>query len=96
MLKLGGLDGLDATVDWLDEYIALADDIGVNPHLKKVKSALEKAGYVNKEFTGKAFVRDDKRIMGRYIVGQAINCMTNGMPPHPVLGRFAQEYREMA
>lgn len=96
MLKLADLADLDAAVDWLDEYTTLADDIGVKSHLREVKAALEKAGYVNNEFTGKAFVPGDKRVMGRYIVGQAINCMANGMPPHPVLGRFAQEYREMA
>lgn len=87
--------GLDGVVDWLSQYTPLADDNGVSARINIVHNALLAAGYINNEYTGDAFVKGDKRIVGRYIVGQAINCMERGMPPHPMLVSFAEQYREL-
>lgn len=87
--------GLDATITWLERYATLADDIRIDSHRDAVMSALLAHGYVNNEFTGADWVPGDKRVMGRWIVGQCINCMSIGMPPHPVSIKFCREYADM-
>lgn len=37
----------------------------------------------------------DPEALGRYIVGQAINCFLNGMPPHQLTHRFVQQYKQL-
>lgn len=85
-------------IDWIDEFAPLADDIGIsieyNPY--EMASKLEMAGFIENEGVGydKDWF-DTKEKMGRYIIGQVINCLKKGMPPHPITSSFIEKYRQL-
>jgi hypothetical protein len=87
--------GLTAVIQWVKEYANVADDVGVDHQGKKVSSALTAAGYKESDYVGDKFVKGDKEVMGRYIVGQVIHCLNSGMPPHPMAANFADDYLKM-
>jgi hypothetical protein len=84
-------------VYWLDKYTEVADDVGVDASQRLVLQILEDKGYVANEHVGQPpgwFCFQDR--LGRYIVGQAMECLFKGMPPHPVLRTFVDKYRTMS
>jgi hypothetical protein len=87
---------LDTLIDWLVEFSHVADDIGVRYNHHDVAHVLKTFGYQeNAHCTeDKEEVKGwDRKTMGEYIVGQAINCLLRGLPPHPNLTpKFAEEY----
>lgn len=93
--------GLKTLIPWIKQYADDGDDIDVNRHHDTVLKKLVDAGYKSGECTGKDFVKGNKEIMGRYIIGQAVSCMDGSGPfgkmgPHPNLTiRFADEYLAM-
>lgn len=88
--------GLDKVMFWLSAFTEVADDIGVTWDHAYVKALLEGAGYKENAHVGrKPHEFTARQIMGEYIVGQAINCMGIGMPPHPVTLGFVEKYFEL-
>lgn len=86
-------ENLDEVLIWLKRYAELADDIGVNYHPDTVLNYFTQAGFKSNENVGfdeSAYV--DKNIFGRYIVGQAINYLESGMPPHPIIIDFISQW----
>lgn len=83
----------DALMRWLAMFAEAADDVGVVRKLPVVIAALEGAGYSSNDALGLDKREYDKpAIMCAYIVGQALSCMKNGMPPHPMTGSFVERY----
>lgn len=91
------IQSLPKTVRWLSRFSEWADYIGVNYNQQEVIATLE-SKYQDGAHVGrpKEDFQADPQVMGEYIVGQAINCLKSGMPPHPVTQRFAKEYQQIA
>lgn len=85
--------GLDDLMFWLRKFSSTADHVGVTWDIAYVKKTLEDAGYIANEHAGQApeWFNTRER-MGRYVAGQAIECMNNGLPPLPVTASFVEEY----
>ncbi len=88
--------GVGSVIEWLNSYVKAADWIGVDSHRNSVTRTLLDAGYKDGEHVGKPpeWFNTKKR-MGRYIIGQALNCMVSGMPPHPVTLSFIEKYHKL-
>jgi hypothetical protein len=92
--------GLKTLIPWVKKYAEDADDIAVDYKGDVVLTKLAAAGYKAGECAGKDFVKGDKNIMGRYIVGQVMSCMEGKgpfgkMPPHPMAINFSKQYMAM-
>jgi hypothetical protein len=86
-------DGLAAVVRWCAKLSMSADHNGINWEPRRAATMLIAAGYRENAHVGQppeAF-RDNRQMMGEYIIGQAINCLKRGMPPHPMTEHFAKE-----
>lgn len=99
---MASLEGLvhdeAALIDWLQDYAAVADARGVvGTAYGFVAATPEGAGYAAGEARGlprEAY--EDPRTLARWLVGQAIEHMSRGMPPHErTLEKFATEYRRL-
>lgn len=89
---------LSELLGWLKSYTQIADSI----YAPKVYSAwlhykLEEAGYISSEMAGlrSRWYEENQEVLGFYIVGQAMNCLESGMPPHPILGDFVDRYNAL-
>lgn len=88
-------EGLDSVVYFCATLSEHADDVDVNTDLNAIVSALEGAGYIDNEHVGRPESDfSNAETMGRYIIGQAINCMKNGLPPHSITTEFQKRYLE--
>lgn len=90
------LRGDDVVVRWVGEFARPADHVGVifDPYVLVDK--LEAAGYVNNAYVGDDEVKASRLKQARWMIGQAINCLALGIPPHPVLIEFARQYAQEA
>jgi hypothetical protein len=82
---------LPALVRWCVALSQTADHIGITWDKSAVADTIEAAGWTRNAHVGKpdeAF--KDKVVMGEYLVGQALDCLRIGMPPHPVIEKFAK------
>jgi hypothetical protein len=87
--------GLDDTVAWLSRFARVADDCGLRYSKPEIAQALRAAGYTNNQHVGRPQEDfDSSLVTGQWIVGQAINCLEHGMPPHPITRKFAAKYQE--
>lgn len=88
---------LDALMNWLYLFTPLAntsDDVTYN--IAATVDAMEAAGYRENAHVGLAPNDFTTRcVLGGYIAGQAINCLRAGLPPHPVLCGFIEQYFEL-
>lgn len=88
---------LDA-INWLMEYQSPADHLGVvGKSFGTVLSVLSASGYVANDCVGlpqAAYKEPDT--LAKYVVGQAMDNMESGMPPHQMVHRFGADYRQMA
>lgn len=90
------LSDMDATVQWLTGFCWPADHIDVTYDTEAILGALRGAGYVEGFGVGNPagwFSTKDR--MGRYIIGQGMSCLADGMPPHGVTITFAERYRAL-
>ena len=89
---------LEKIIDWLDEFTPLSDDIGVTSEFNPfdISNQLTRAGFNENEGVGEdpGWFNTRQR-MGRYIIGQVINCLNKGMPPHPITTTFIEKYRQL-
>lgn len=92
-LKTAINTGMDSVIAWLRPFQEASDYRGVKSDFVAVIATFEAAGYEANENTGLPRAHYSSRpIMGRYIIGQAIACMKNGMPPHQITHTFAEKY----
>lgn len=98
---LGQLDGL---MGWLYAIAEDADHIGIDwDEAAGVKGGKEwvalqliAAGYQQDDKLGLPEVAyKDAEILGRYVIGQVINNLRHGLPPHPVSIKFINQYFEL-
>lgn len=87
-----------ALIDWLEQYSDPADDMRVQGRdFPRVATTIKAAGYVSADALGlpsEAYAEPD--VLARYLIGQAISQMEEGMPPHPgMMSMFASEYRKL-
>lgn len=92
----------DMVVSWLNSFVEDADDVDIDWNkatgLRRggkewLATLFISAGYRESDLVGEpAESFNTRERMGRYIVGQAIHHLRQGMPPHPVLQRFAKDY----
>lgn len=84
--------GLDATIEWTEKFCEPSDDCGVSFDKSELYQMFYEAGYIENDFVGIEPSDFDQNKMGRYIVGQVMNCLGRGMPPHPVCKWFCKQY----
>lgn len=87
---------MDVLMDWLYNFTEVADDIDVKYNSAEIIKVLE-SKYVENAYVGdppNSFNNKDK--MGKYIIGQAINNLKSGMPPHSICMKFIEDYRKLA
>lgn len=101
LLAMESAQRMDAVVGWLASLVEDADDVGIDwdraagvrGGMEWVAVLLESAGFRESDLVGEpedSFTSRER--MGRYIVGQAINCLRIGLPPHPITTKFAGKY----
>lgn len=101
-----GLKDMDALMGWLSSFTEVADDIGIDwkvvngfggDRYEWICVNLIAAGFHRNDLTGNPpeFFSTRER-MGRYIVGQAIDCMGRDMPPHQITHKFIEDYFKLA
>jgi len=81
-------------MDWL--YSFAQDDIAVKVNYPKIIELLTSGGYQANQHVGQPveFFKD-KSHMAQWIIGQAMDCMSKGMPPHPICLKFIEDYRKL-
>lgn len=89
-------NSLDSVMGWLKEFVPVADDVSVRFDAKALGAKFEAAGFKMNEGVGqKPEWFNTRERMGRYIVGQVINFLKDGMPPHPVTTSFIKKYEAL-
>lgn len=83
---------------WLDSFTENANDRCVDFDKTSLSATLVTAGYKRNDCVGMEpeLIGGSRELMGRYIVGQVIDFLDQGMPPHPVTCRFAEQYLVIA
>lgn len=86
---------------WLNGFIECSDHIELDwdkaadckGGKEWVAILLESAGFREGELCGLPKDEYEKpETLGRWVIGQVINCLRTGMPPHPIGRKFIQEY----
>ena len=95
MLKLPTVHGHADVLEWLAAFAIVADHTGVNKDYATVLDRLRMLAYEANANTGNAYAGNDRDNVARYIVGQAMDYMQKGLPPHSVLIRFVAEWQKM-
>lgn len=89
--------GLVTLIPWVKKYTENACHVEEGYKADLVLQKLADAGYRVNEYTGKNFVKGDKEILGRYIVGQVMSCMEGeglSSKRRPLIS-FCEEYIAM-
>ena len=78
---------------WLDVFTYNADDMAVLFNHQALAVQLETAGYVVNQHVGAPKASfTNRRVVEQYILGQVLNCLHEGMPPHPITRKFIDQY----
>ena len=86
----------DELMGWLKSFAPISDDVCVKFDTAAVAAKFEAAGFKENEGVGKKPEWFNTRNrMARYIIGQAINCLKRGMPPHPITVSFIEKYESL-
>jgi len=87
----------DELMSWLKSFALVADDVSVNLDTAALAAKFEAAGFKENEGVGQnpEWFNTRPRMAG-YIVGQVINCLKRGMPPHPVTVSFVEKYQALS
>lgn len=96
MSNLVSATNLDEILNWFELFVPLADDIRIRYNGAEIVKFLTKAGYSENYGVGeRKHFFENKENLGRYIIGQCINCMNRGMPPHPICVKFIKDYNNI-
>lgn len=82
-----------AVLAWVCEMQEPSDHVGVIVRRETIVSAFEKAGYVAGANCGPDYRPGNRDNMFRYLVGQALDGLKNGPAIHPIIHKFADEWR---
>lgn len=95
MAQLPQLDMSDdvAVLDWLCQMQEPSDHNGVIVRRETIVSVFEKHGFRADENCGADYRPGDRKNMHRYLVGQALSGLKDGPAIHPILHKFANEWR---
>lgn len=95
MARLPSLDMSDAhaVLEWLCQMQEPSDHVGVIVRRRTIVEVFEKARYRANENTGKDYQEGNRNNMFRYLVGQALAGLKEGPAIHPILHKFAAEWR---
>ncbi len=99
---VGSMAQLSDCGDWIHvDWGKAWADAGCPPTEKSIHKELvqrmQAEGYYENEGVvpkGTKFDGSTSDKVGRWIIGQCINCLNKGMPPHPVVQRFGMQYLE--
>lgn len=93
--RLGDLDFSDqgAVLDYLADLQPCSDRMGVIVHGEAIAAAFERAGFTPNACAGDAFDSEDRDVFFRWLVGQALDGLTQGPAIHGVFHKFAAEWR---
>jgi hypothetical protein len=87
----------DELMGWLKSFALVADDVSVKLDTATLAAKFEAAGFKENEGVGqKPEWFNTRPRMASYIVGQVINCLKRGMPPHPVTVSFVEKYQALS
>lgn len=94
--QLTSLDFADpsAVLDWVCRFRVPSDRIGVRFPRELILSTFARHGYQAGVNVGDAFDPEDGTNVARYIVGQALDGLEKVGAIHPVVHRFAGDWRE--
>lgn len=84
-----------AAVLWLVPFSDAADHVGIaGREFDRVADVLEGSGWKQDDACGlPSEAYEEEGILGRWIIGQAIDMLKKGMPPHPMLmDKFAAKF----
>jgi len=87
------MDNAHDVLDWLCEMQEPSDHVGVILRRNTIIERFETAGYKANENTGADYKPGDRWNMLRYLVGQALQGLKEGPAIHPILHKFADEWR---
>jgi hypothetical protein len=94
----------EALIDWFYDFTDVSDDVAVDYDKARILTLVLDAGWVSCAWASsdpalheenKAKIEADKQIRAEYIIGQCLHCLEKGMPPHPIVRRFIEEYRRV-
>lgn len=89
---------------WCGNFADIADDVGLVWSKSSTYDILSQAGWVEdaecipkyasdeEKKIRKAALATFKPVFARWVVGQVMNCLGMGMPPHPITRKFVDEY----
>lgn len=84
---------LDSLIKWFQKFTPLSDWISVKFNAPDLLAKLVAAGYTENRHVGQPpEFFNQRQVMGEYIIGQVMNCLSKGMPPHPVTASFCERY----
>lgn len=98
-LAVVALDGLDfrdvnAVVAWCERIAKPADLIGVNVPREQILDWFKMHGWTPNMNCGAAFNGEDRDNFAGYIIGQVLDGIERHGVPHPIVHRFAEQWRE--
>ena len=96
MAQLPSLNMADdeAVLDWFCQMQEPSDHVGVIVRRQTIVQAFEKHGFRANENCGADYRPGDRKNMHRYLVGQILSCLKEGLSIHPIFHKFAAEWRQ--
>jgi hypothetical protein len=95
MARLPALDWSNdaAVLDWICAMQEPSDRVGVIVRRNSIVSAFEARGFHADANCGKDYKPGDRENMFRYLVGQGLSGLKDGPAIHPIIHKFAAEWR---
>lgn len=80
-----------SAIQWLQPFVEAAEHVAViGTDFPRVASVLEASGWKANEACGLPHSSyEDPNVLGRWIIGQAIDMLRKNIPPHPLLAERA-------
>lgn len=82
-----------AVLDWLCRMQEPSDHVGVIVKRDSIVSAFEARGFAANANCGSDYHDGDRTNMFRYLVGQALSGLKDGPAIHPIIHKFANQWR---
>lgn len=87
----GGAD----LVKWIGEFSSINDNAALTFDKGAIVEVLKAAGYKRGENVSNPAVHTDRLAFERWLVGQAMGNLEDGLPIHPIAQKFAGDYAKM-
>lgn len=94
MMAAGAARDMPRMLRAIIPFVTSSDDTEVTFDMRAAANCLRTLGFMANEGVGDPAVENqsDATKVARYIIGQAINFMDSGMPPHGMVGMFAERW----